>query len=178
MNKIIIQEKEYNLISSLDELRLKEYCNISKIQSSDIGNVHKLINIISILSNIPLEILYECNISQLENIDISFLYKYDNKIDDVIEIKGVKYGVVKDMKSLSLGEYADLDQFQSTSSTDELYNLHIISAILYRPVSEDGKLEKYNFETLNQRAELFKTELAVKNIIQLTNFFLNIKSGL
>ena len=55
----------------------------------------------------------------------------------------------------------------STKPESELLDLlHILAAIMYRPIIEeksehDFKIEKYNVESMQERAELFKKKLDV-----------------
>ena len=65
---------------------------------------------------------------------------------------------------MSFGEYADLDTLLTKKDSEILDYLHVITAILYRPITKDNgkhkfEIEKYNQESLEGRAELFKTKL-------------------
>jgi len=107
----------------------------------------------------------------LNEIDISFINKLDPKVEKIIEIDGVKYGSIKDMKNLSLGEYVDIDHYIQKP----IDNLHKVCAILCRPVlKEEGDLyiiEDYNPETMEERANIFMEKMNVSQLFGLANLF-------
>ena len=64
------------------------------------------------------------DISKLESI---------TKLKRIIEINGIEYGFHPDLDSISLGEYADIEQFIKNGIEK---NLPELMAVLYRPVKE------------------------------------------
>ena len=99
------------------------------------------------------------------------------KFEDRFEIDGVKYGFFPNWKDLSFAEFIDMDTI-STKKTEELLDmLHILAAIMYRPITEeksehDFKIEKYDVQTMQERAELFKKKLDVRFILGAQFFFI------
>ena len=79
-----------------------------------------------------------------------------------IEIDGITYYLQK-LKSLSLGEWIDLDKWCENSTV----NLHKIFALLYRPVDEE-----YDVAKMNARAELFLEKLMISDVYGTLLFFL------
>jgi hypothetical protein len=57
--------------------------------------------------------------------------KQDTKLKRIIEINGVEYGFHPDLDSISLGEYADIEQFIKNGIDKQLPEL---MSVLYRPV--------------------------------------------
>ena len=57
--------------------------------------------------------------------------KQDTKLKRIIEINDVEYGFHPDLDSISLGEYADIEQFIKNGIDSSLPEL---MAVLYRPV--------------------------------------------
>jgi hypothetical protein len=55
----------------------------------------------------------------------------DTKLKRIIEINGVEYGFHPDLDSLSLGEYADIEQFIKNGIDSSLPEL---MSVLYRPI--------------------------------------------
>ena len=55
----------------------------------------------------------------------------DTKLKRIIEINGVEYGFHPDLDSISLGEYADIEQFIKNGIDSSLPEL---MAVLYRPI--------------------------------------------
>ena len=95
---------------------------------------------------------------------------------DRFELDGVEYGFIPSWKKMSFGEFADLDTLMTKKPEEVLDYLHIITAILYRPIiSKDKKkfqIEKYTQETLEDRAELFKNRLNVEVALGAQFFFI------
>jgi hypothetical protein len=66
----------------------------------------------------------------------------------------------------------------STKKIDELLSmLHILAAVMYRPIVEektehDYKIEKYDVNKMKERAELFKKKLDVKYVLGAQFFFI------
>jgi hypothetical protein len=100
------------------------------------------------------------------------------KFIDRFEIDGVKYGFFPNWRELTFAEFVDMDTISTKKPEELLELLHILAAIMYRPITEetsehDFKIEKYNIETMKLRAELFKTKLDVKYILGAQFFFIN-----
>jgi hypothetical protein len=77
-----------------------------------------------------------------------------------------------DLNKLTIGELADMDVLRQDPQRDK--KLHLMMAIMYRPAVEITKtwfkIEEYDSETLDARAELFKT-MPIKNVMGAINFF-------
>lgn len=173
MIELKIEDKIYKMASDWSEVTIDKYIKIQEIEDKT-QNMKFFVSIVSILSDCPLELLYTINIDDFTMIDLSWIGKdVDKEIKKIVEINGVRYGVVKDMKKLTLGEYTDLDYYIQKPNE----NIHLILAVLMRPViQEDGDLyiiEKYNIETLEARAELFKRNMNVVQLTSVSDFFLN-----
>jgi hypothetical protein len=95
---------------------------------------------------------------------------------DRFELDGVHYGFIPSWKKMSFGEFADLDTLMTKKPDELLDYLHIITAILYRPITSSKskhkfEIEKYNQDTLEERAELFKNKLDVEVALGAQFFF-------
>jgi len=177
MIKLTIEGKKYEMASGWDEIYLTQFFEIYDIKDLEISELKKTLKIISVLSGIPMDILMTINIDDLQAIDMSWITKdIPKNVEKIIKIEGKEYGIVKDIKKLSLGEYADCDEYGK-----DIRNLHYISAILLRPVTDkDGEMymiEKYDSNTLEERAKLFKEKLNIQQILGMNNFFLNSVNG-
>ena len=84
---------------------------------------------------------------------------------------GILYGLENDWAKLAWGAWVDLEVFTS-DNLDE--NIHRIMAILYRPITEEGKkkykIEPYKSDDIEDRAEIFK-ELPIKYWFGAASFF-------
>ena len=99
------------------------------------------------------------------------------KFVDRFELDGAKYGFFPNWRDLTFAEFIDLDTI-STKKSDELLDLlHILAAIMYRPIVEEisehnFKIEEYDIPKMKERAELFKKRLDVKYVIGAQFFFI------
>lgn len=167
---------EYNLpeIISVDH-----YSKIYKVKDlfSDDYFAAKLI---SIVTEAPVEKLLEADYNQvslLATYIMESLPQDKPKFKDRFEIDGVKYGFFPNWKDLSFAEFVDMDTI-STKQPDELLELlHILAAIMYRPIVEEKSehdfiIEKYDVNSMKVRAELFKKKLDVRYVLGAQFFFI------
>jgi hypothetical protein len=176
MIKFKIDSKEYYIE---DIMSVGNYSKIYKMKDlfQDDYFAAKIINIVC---GTPMEDLLECPFEDINYLASQILGKIpqdkDVKFVDRFELNGVHYGFFTDWKDLTFSEFIDLDTI-STKKPDELLDLlHILSAIMYRPITEEisthnFKIEKYDVDKMKVRAELFKKELDVKIILGGQFFF-------
>lgn len=178
MIKFKIGETEYKVP---DFMSIENYSKIYKVKNffSDDYFAAKLINI---MTDAPVEEVLESDYQYIDYLAtyVMGLIPLDKqpKFYDRFELKGVKYGFFPKWQDLTFAEWVDLDTL-STKKPDELLGLlHIICAIMYRPIIEeksehDFKIEKYDVDEMKERAELFKKELDVKYVLGAQFFFIN-----
>jgi hypothetical protein len=162
MSKITfeIEDKEYELP---EIITIENYAKVYKIKDLFIDEYFTA-KLLSILTGAPVEKLMEVNyviIEKLGNYAMSKFPTEKTKFIQKFEFNGVKYGFIPNWKELSFGEFIDLDTLMSKKGDDLLDHIHIITAILYRPIiSEDKKgnykIEKYDSDKMLERAEEFK----------------------
>ncbi len=174
MLKIELKGKNYEMPNGWDEVKLGQLLKINEISLLETTEFKKSLKLISLLSGISLDDLYNADMTDLNHIDMGWMSEEidKNKVDNDIIINGVEYSIVSDIKKLTLGEYADLDEYMK----DVVTNLHYVCAVLVRPL-KDGVVEKYNSDTLEARAKLFYDTLNVQNMISIANFFQSFVSG-
>jgi len=108
----------------------------------------------------------ETTIKNAPKKDVDFVLTYLNKkmiqstpteMEYTFTFDGVEYGLDVEWDKLAWGAWSDLEVF-SSENVDQ--NIHLILAILYRPVvSKDGKKYKivpYNSEEIVPRSEIMK----------------------
>jgi len=177
MLKFKLNEIEYKLP---DFISIENYAKIYKVKDlfSDDYFAAKIINIIT---DAPLEELLEADyeeVSYLAAYIMSQIPLEKPKFVDRFELDGVHYGFFPNWRELTFAEFVDMDTI-STKKPDELLNmLHILAAVMYRPIVEeksehDYKIEKYNVETMKDRSELFKKKLDIKYVLGAQFFFIN-----
>ena len=77
------------------------------------------------------------------------------KFYPTFNFNGVDYKFV-DFDKLTFGEFVDIDTFLTQPTTYRMANMNMLMALLYREVSDSGKIEKYDGEKTQARAELFR----------------------
>jgi hypothetical protein len=96
---------------------------------------------------------------------------------DRFTLDDIEYGFLPEWKKMSFAEFADLDTLMTKKPMELLDYLHIVTAIMYRPIiktkdKNNFKIEKYNQETLQDRAELFKNKLDIEVALGAQFFFI------
>jgi len=176
MIKFKIEGDEYILP---EYISIENYSKIYKIKDlfSDDYFSAKLINIIT---EAKIEDLLESDyqeVSYIASYLMSLIPLGQPEFKDRFELDGVKYGFFPNWRDLTFAEFIDMDTI-STKKPDELLDmLHILAAIMYRPIIEEKsehnfKIEKYDVNTMVQRAELFKKKLDVKYVLGAQFFFI------
>lgn len=172
-----IDGKEYNIP---DFISIGDYVKLFKVKDL-FSDEYFAAKMISLISGCPVEDLlladYE-KITYLATYIMSLIPLEQPKFVDRFELDGIKYGFFPNWRDLTYAEFVDMDTI-STKKPDEVYDLlHILCAIMYRPITEertehDFDIEKYDVKKMTQRAELFKKKLHVKYILGAQFFFIN-----
>ena len=145
MINVNILEKNYEFPTSWSEIPLKKWVKIYpilKTQKEASSDVEKLVEIASILSEIPSQTLLDLEIESLGKVFnlIEILLQTLQEEGTEFEIDGIKYVfALKDGRKMTAAEYIDCDILLK----DFEKNLHLLMAVLYRP-EIDGIIEKYN----------------------------------
>ena len=176
MVKFTLKEKEYELN---DFLTLNQYSKIYKIKDlfNDQYFAAKLINL---MTDCPIEDLLKCDYEEINYIStyILSLLPLDNNqpFVDRFEIDGVHYGFFPNWQDLTFAEYIDMDTISTKSAEELLDMIHILAAIMYRPIDyEISKhnflIEEYDVKTMVPRSEIFKNKLDIKILFGAQVFF-------
>jgi len=161
-------------------ITIENYVKIHKIKDlfEDQYFAAKLVNIIT---NAPVEDLLDGSYQEINYIAsyiMSQLPQQDDiKFKDRFTLDGVKYGFFPNWKDLSFAEYIDMDTISSKKPEELLDLLHILTAIMYRPIIEETsehnfKIEDYEVNSMKERAELFRKKLNVTYILGAQFFFI------
>jgi hypothetical protein len=174
--KFKLDKKEYDIPKYIT---IEKYVKIYKIKNlfSDEYFAAKLVNL---MTDAPLEDLLDADYQDIELIAsqiLSIIPQDKPKFKDRFSLDGVDYGFFPSWRDLTFAEYVDLDTI-ATKKPDELLELlHILTAIMYRPIvkekgTHDFKIEKYDIEKMKERAELFKKKLNVEYVLGAQFFFI------
>lgn len=171
-----LEGKEYKIPQ---HITVGDYVKIYKVKGlfDDDYFATKLINI---LTGAPQDKLLEAPRDKVEYIFqqvFSILPKGEPGFVDRFKLDGVEYGFIPSWRKMSFGEFADLDTLMTKKPEEMLDYLHIITAILYRPITKsksqhEFEVEKYNQQSLEERAELFRNKLDVEVSLGAQFFFI------
>lgn len=161
-------------------ISVEKYVKIYKVKDL-FSDDYFAAKIVSIVCDAPIEVLLEseyAEIQQLATYIMSLIPTNKPEFINRFTIDGVNYGFIPEWRDLSFAEFADLDTLSTKKPEEMLDMLHIISAIMYRPITEEKKnndfrIEKYNVDSMKERAELFKKKLDIKYVLGAQFFFIN-----
>jgi len=136
--------KQFKLISKWEDVTLEKWLKLMEFHKGTKSKEAE--ETIAALSNIPKKL-----IKQLELKDVAIIMtaivelqsKQDCSLKNIIEIEGKRYGFHPDLSSITLGEWADLENF---IKDDIEKNLPEVMAILYRPITAETENGIYTIE--------------------------------
>jgi len=126
--------KEFKLINNWEEVTLEKWLQLIDFETGT--KTEEATETIAALSNIPKQLVKELALSDVAVIMsriAELQQEQDTKLKRIIEINGIEYGFHPDLDSISLGEYADIEQFIKNGIEK---NLPELMAVLYRPVKD------------------------------------------
>ena len=166
------KKKEYKLISSWTEVTLEKWLKLVSFKTGT--NTKEARETIAALSDIPKNVIDQLEIKDvaLSMERVSDLQKdEDSSLKRVIEIEGKRYGFHPDLNSITLGEYADIENF---IKNDIEKNLPELMAVLYRPIVEETSSGVYTIEAydgdITIRTEKMK-KMAIEQVQSALVFF-------
>jgi len=117
--------------------------------------------LLSVYLDIPESEIKNANKEQVAFVEqVIFQRLTENVTKDMIftfDYEGKTYGFENNWKKLAWGAWQDLEFLSAENITD---NIHKLLAVLYRPVTEmkgtKYKIEPYDADTIDERAESFK----------------------
>lgn len=165
------------LPESWNEVSLGTYMELASISSEE-DNLSRIIKFISILSDVDPEEIKKVPTSELSKIGEAIEWAGSlpsSEFKHIITIDGEQYGLIPSFSDLSVGEWIDLESY----GENILENMHIVMAILYRPLitalnDRARFIDKYDAESLLPRAELFKEKMNVNDVYGAMLFFSSI----
>lgn len=177
MSKITfeIDGKDYHIP---EYLTIGDYVKIYKVKdlfSEDYFQA-KLINIVT---GAPVDVLMKSEkgkVISLSELIIDLIPFKKPMFESRFVLDKVEYGFIPDWKKLSFAEFADLDTLMTKKPEEILDYIHIITAILYRPITKSKsftkyEIEEYDYFKTNERAELFKNKLNIEVYLGSQFFF-------
>ena len=176
MIKFRIEGQEYILP---EVITIDHYVKIYKIKDL-FKDDYFYAKLLSTVTNAPLNDLLEGGFEEIAFLAASVMDIMPTtetvKFTDRFELNGVEYGIFPNWRDLTFAEYIDMDTISTKKPQDLLDHLHVLAAIMYRPiVSEVSKhnyqIEPYDMDEMVKRSELFKKELDVRYVLAAQTFF-------
>ena len=161
-------------------LTIENYVKIYKVKDL-LGEEYFQAKLINAITGAKLEDILQANhsnINYLSEYILSLFPDNDYPFVDKFILNGIEYGFIPSWKHMSFAEFVDLDTLLNKKPEEIVDNLHIICAIMYRPIiskkkEHDFQIEVYDSKTMEERAEIFKKELDVKYVLGGNFFFSN-----
>jgi len=148
--------ESFNLISTWEDVTLETWLQLIDFETGT--KTEEATNTIEALSDIPKRLVQELALSDVVAImdKVGELQaKQDTSLKRLIEINGIEYGFHPDLSEITLGEYADIEQFIKNGIESSLPEL---MAVLYRPIKEK-KNDIYIVEPYNGDIRLRSEEM-------------------
>jgi hypothetical protein len=98
--------------------------------------------------------------------------KFKPDVQVTFILNGVRYGMIPDLNFITTGEWADIDNWKD----DTIGNIHLICALIYRPVTryvdnDDYDIEPHKSQGFQKRADLFLNKLPITTVYGAVLFF-------
>lgn len=161
-----IDGKEYEI---KEYLSIGDYQKIFKVKDLFEDEYFKA-KVVNLLTDCPMDILLQADNHKVDFLATSIFAmvpKQPVKLIDRFKLDGIEYGYLPSYKKISFAEFVDLDTLLTKKTNEVMDYLHIITAIMYRPIIKQKakgvyEIEKYDSNTLEERANLFKEKLDIK----------------
>ena len=176
MVRFNLEENDYVINEFLN---IEQYAKIFKVKDlfSDQYFSAKLINL---MTDCPIEDLLKADYEQVNYLAALILSlvptEKEQPFIDRFEINGIHYGFFPNWQDLTFAEFIDMDTLSTKPTNELLDNLHILAAIMYRPIDHqitehNFLIEEYDVKTMIPRSELFKKKLDIRVILGASVFF-------
>jgi len=172
-----LDKQEYKLPEFLS---IDSYIKVYNVKDF-LGEEYFQSKLINAITGAKLESILKTNHAQINYISQYIMSLFpDNKYPfyDKFILNGIEYGFIPSWKKMSFAEFVDLDTLLTKKEPEIINNLHIICAIMFRPITNKRKehdfdIEEYDSKTMEQRSQLFLNELDVKYVLG-GNFFFSV----
>ena len=167
--------ESFNLINSWADVTLETWLKLIDFETGT--KTEEATETIAALSDIPKKLIKELSLSDVAVIMSKvgeLQQEQDTKLKRIIEINGVEYGFHPDLDSISLGEYADIEQFIKNGIDSSLPEL---MAVLYRPIKIKKSETLYIIEPYDGDIRLRAEEMKQMSAAQVQSalfFFYNL----
>jgi hypothetical protein len=88
----------------------------------------------------------------------NYILQDSKKFHKEFDFEGQKYKFI-DLPNLTFGEFIDIDTFLNRTTNERLKDTHLLMAMFYREIDDNGKLAPYDSSQLEKRAEKEKQQI-------------------
>ena len=161
--------------TELSDITLGQLQSLTRLEATQLTDLERQKQTIELLANVDRATIDKIKLNDLNSLyeKLAGLSKSSDSLHLFVTIDDVKYGFIPNLSEISTGEFADLD----TLCQELNDNLHLIMAILYRPVDKEAN-GKYSIEPydadLEERGRLFKKKLKANVVNSAILFFWSI----
>ena len=170
------KQKTYKIVDSWSDVTLEKWQQL--VLGKKKSKTEEAKETIKALSTLPVKLVEEMALSDVATIfeRLSKL-QIKGKLKKVFEIDEVEYGFLPDLDEITLGEWADIEQYIKGGIEK---NIHKIMAVLFRPITskEDKMYSVQAYKDGRERAEKFKKKMNAEQVQQSLVFFWNLGSEL
>ena len=169
----------FSLINSWSDVTLETWLKLIDFETGT--KTEQATETIAALSDIPKRLVKELALSDVAAImsKIGELQaNQDGSLKRIIELNGIEYGFHPDLDSITLGEYADIEQFIKNGIETSLPEL---MAVLYRPVKQKHKNGVYIINAYDGDIQMRIEEMKQMSAAQVQSalfFFYNLGNAL
>lgn len=192
MIKIKVGDIELDMVSNWDELSWEKYLEILKLENNKSKYLSNLLytqKFIAILCGVDETILDDLEIEQfntleqiiIDGFDVGDLQDHTITADHFV-INGITYAYYNQntINKITLGEQSWIETMKSRNSDNYdviLYELAVLIRPANKIITKEGremwKMDKFNPEDVELRAEILKKHLSIKDMLKINNFFLS-----
>jgi len=171
-----IDGKEYEVP---DIMNIDSYSKIFNIKDL-LSDEYFAAKLVSIVSGAPVEDLMESDYEQINYLAayiLNLIPKTYPQFTDRFKLDGIDYGFFPNWRELTYAEFVDIDTIATKPHNEMLNMLHILAAVMYRPIikqesEHNFEIEKYDVTKMIKRSELFKKKLDVRYVLGAQDFFI------
>lgn len=136
--------------TSLNEITLAQYQEFAKLEADldKTKNTAIQLKLVEIFCKVPEVVVRNMKATDIAEICeiINTMFDTEHQLINRFRLKGIDYGFIPELDSMSFGEYMDLDTFISDND-----NLHRAVNVLFRPIEHKRgnryKIKDYNPDT-------------------------------
>ena len=175
--EISIRDKKerYNLPNGWDQITVRQYQELAKIlEMQDASEIEIKVGTIAALTALTEAKIGKVKLADIDEVynHLSSLPKINEELYLVIDVEGVEYGFIPDLKNITTAEFTDIDTYLQDGVAE---NLHKVLAVLYRPIVDykRGKyrIEEYDYQKAIEMAEVFRDKMSINTVNGAAVFF-------